>query len=208
MPLLPPIEYDAAEPAAKLIWDHIKTRDGGDPSVELKMFGRSPAAMRDVYDASTRVAAEFADGPLDEKQIEAIRLAVSSANNCVHCVRAHSKRAMKVGWSEAEVSDILAIAAECAMLNYYHRHRDLVGEADGLPADSGLPHSAITQPDRLEPMLVELICMAVSSAMSCPKCTRYHREQALQLGATPEHLHQTVRAAAVMTLYNTFFRTQ
>ncbi|MEO0586759.1 MAG: carboxymuconolactone decarboxylase family protein [Planctomycetota bacterium] len=208
MPLLPPIEYDAAEPAGQAVWDRIKSQEGRDPWVELKMLGRSPAAMADTYDAATLVAAEFADGPLDEKQIEAIRLAVSSASNCVHCVRAHSKKAMKLGWSEAEVSDILAIAAECTMLNYYHRHRDLVGDADELPVDSGLPHSAITQPDRLEPMLVELMCMAVSSAMACPKCTKHHRAEAIKLGATADHLSQTARAAAVMTLYNTFFRTQ
>ncbi|MEM1209419.1 MAG: carboxymuconolactone decarboxylase family protein [Planctomycetota bacterium] len=213
MPVTPPAEYDQLDDAGRAAWDDIKARnDGRDPWVELKMMARSPAVMRDTFDAATAVAAEAQDGPLDEKQLEAIRLAVSSANNCHHCVRAHRKKAANQGWSDAEISDILGLTALCAMLNAYHRHRDLIGpaaaEADGLPVDSGLPHAAIAHPDRLDPLLVELICMAVSSIMACPQCTRHHRQAAIHHGATPEHLAQTARAAAVMTLYNTFFRTQ
>ncbi|MEM0914465.1 MAG: carboxymuconolactone decarboxylase family protein [Planctomycetota bacterium] len=215
MPVTPPIEYDQLDDAGRAAWDEIKARnDGRDPWVELKMMARSPAVMRDAFDASTAVAAEAEDGPLDGKQIEAIRLAVSSANNCHHCVRAHSKKAAKLGWSEAEVSDILGLAAVCSMLNAYHRFRDLAGlnddarVIDGLPAESGLPHAAILRPDRLDPMLVELVCMAVSSILACPQCTKYHRQAAVRHGATDDHIAQTVRAAAVMTLHNTYFRTQ
>jgi AhpD family alkylhydroperoxidase len=209
MPITPPAAYDSLDPAAKLVWDHIKAQqDGKEPWVELRMMARSPGVMRDTYDAATLVAAEYEDGPLDEKQVEAIRLGVSSANNCGKCVQSHAAKCRKLGWSDEEVSDILGLTAVCTMLNAYHRHRDLVGDASELPVDSGLPHGSIAEPDRLDPMLVELICMAVSSVMACPKCTRHHRQKARELGATDDHLAQAVRATAVMTLYNTFFRTQ
>jgi len=210
MPITPPAKYDELEDAGKAVWDHIKTQqDGKDPWVELKMMARSPKVMRDTYDAATLVAAEAEDGPLDMKQIEAVRLAVSSANNCPKCVKSHAAKCKTLGWSSEEVSDILGLAAVCTMLNAYHRHRELLGPAaDPLPADSGLPHRSILEPDRLDRMLVELICMAVSSVVACPQCTQHHRAAAVELGATDDHVAQTVRATAVMTLYNTYFRTQ
>ncbi len=205
-PLTPPIAYDAASPAAREVFDHIRRITGREHvAVEFQMLARTPTAMRDAFENQYKHLTTGA-GFLDAQQREAICLAVSSANNCHKCVKAHRRKAIKLGWSEDQAAEILAVTAVCTMLNTYHRYRHIADDAD-LPADSGLSFDAITHPT-LPPMLVELICLAVSSVMGCELCTKHHRAQALRHGATADQVHEAIRVASVMTLFNVYFRAQ
>ena len=54
---------------------------------------------------------------------------------------------------------------------------------------------AVTETSTLEPKIVELICLAVGSALNCPHCTEYHMRAAKAKGATKEEILEAVLLA-------------
>ena len=181
----------------------------GEVPLEFRMMARCPALVEDAFDGQ-RTHLKADDGVLDARQREGIALAVSVANGCAGCVKAHRVEARKVGFSEDEVTAILGVTAVCGMLNAYHRHRHM-DEGLELPDASGLPHGVLDGSaggGRLDAVLTELICVVVSGINGCSLCTTAHRRRAEDLGVSEATLHEAVRVGAVMTLFNTYFRIQ
>ena len=170
------------------------------------MMGHVEPYLQDSY-MNYRKFIHDGAGKLDPKQREAIVLATSSALNCHFCVRAHSKTAMKAGFSEQEIAQILAITATCAMYNTYYKFRDLAGDSTFEGYAVGL-RAHTFQKNTLGPEITELICIVVSNINGCAKCTAGHVKKALQLGLTHEQIDEAVKISAVMSSFNTFHRTQ
>ncbi len=128
MPVVPPLTPEAAPPSTQSIYDRIKETIGnGQVPVGFQMMGRAETFLQDSFMNHRKFIHDGA-GKLDAKQREAIVLAVSSANNCVHCVRAHAKEAIAKGWTDGQVAEILGVVATCAMYNTYFKFKDLAGD--------------------------------------------------------------------------------
>jgi len=54
---------------------------------------------------------------------------------------------------------------------------------------------AVTETSTLEPKIVELICLAVGSALNCPHCTEYHMRAAKAKGATKDEILEAILLA-------------
>ena len=54
---------------------------------------------------------------------------------------------------------------------------------------------AVTETSTLEPKIVELICLAVGTALNCPHCTEYHMRAAQAKGATKDEILEAVLLA-------------
>ena len=207
MPVVAPLApEDAGESTAK-IYDRItETVGNGRVSIGFQMMGRIEAYLQDSYMNCRKFVREGA-GKLDEKQREAIALATSSAMNCTACVRSHAKAAGRAGFSDAQVAEILAVTATCAMYNTYYRFKDLAGD----PAFEGYSaalRAHTFQKNSLGPELTELINIVVSNINGCSKCTAGHVKKALGLGLTHDQIDEAVKVSATMASFNTFHRTQ
>lgn len=176
----------------------------GRVTMEARMMGQVPAFADDMFDNHHDVLKEGL-GHLDLKQREAIALAVSSANQCVNCVKSHRRKCLDVGYSEEQVVEILGITSLCAMYNTVWTFRHLVDDEQYMKMATPLKADAMSE-SSLGPLLVELICVAVSTIRECKLCVKAHTKKAIKADATPEMINETIMVAAVMTAYNLYFR--
>jgi len=122
-------------------------------------------------------------------------------------VRHHAKHALTVGWTEAQVHEILAVTATCAMYNNYFKFKDLSGDEAFKAMSVGLRAHTFVKTS-LDQTLVELINIVVSNINGCPMCTSGHVAKALELGLTHDTIDEAVKISAAMTAFNVFHRTQ
>lgn len=103
------IEYDAASPEAKAVFDEIAAMRGIDPRQVnnfWKAMARHPAQMRRMW---SNMRAVMTDGALDMRTKEMIYLAVSVTNACDYCVASHTAQARKRGMTEDMFGELMAV---------------------------------------------------------------------------------------------------
>ena len=207
MPVVPPLAPENAPESTRSIYQRItETIGNGSLPEGYKQMGHVEPFLQDSYMNFRKFIADGA-GLLEPKDRAAIALATSSAMNCVHCVRHHSKEAVAKGWTEQQVAELLAITATCTMYNVYYKFKDLAedaafeGFAVGLRAHTFMKTS-------IDPKLVELVNIVVSNINTCKKCTSGHVAKGLQLGLTHEQIDEALKISATMAAFNTFHRTQ
>lgn len=207
MPVVPPLPQEKAPESTQAIYERIKETIGnGQVPVGYQMMGHVESFLQDSY-MNFRKFIHDGSGQLDPKQRAAIAIAASSASNCVHCVRHHAKRCIEVGWTDAQVAEILAVTATCAMYNTYFKFKDLSGDAAFEHMPVGLRAHTFMKTS-LDQSLVELINIVVSNINGCLKCTTGHVAKALELGVTHETIDEAVKIASTMAAFNVFHRTQ
>lgn len=177
---------------------------GGRMKMEVRMMGHSPSFARDMMENHRRVIREGL-GTLDLKQREAIALAVSSANACINCVKSHRRKCLDAGFTKEQIYEILGITAECSMHNTVWTYRYLVEDDEQRDMPTPLKSELMANAS-IGTLLVELICIAVSTIRECKLCVKAHTKKAIKAGATPQMLHEANMVAAVMTSYNLYFR--
>ncbi len=73
--------------------------------------GRRPKALKTRPSGSTRArhkAAMVYPGKLERKTKEVIALAVSAANSCEHCIKAHAAALKQMGFDDEAVTELMA----------------------------------------------------------------------------------------------------
>ena len=205
MALTPPIKDEALTPEQAEALNAAHAATGVEPDVALRMTVRAPKLTADTAAIRQKYLA-VDDDVLDLKTREALAVAVSAANNCKDCVKSHAKKAMDAGWSEDEITALLGVAAECSMLNAYHRHRHLDPSLE-LPSDSAMSYTLVQDPP-IDPKVVEMICVVVSGINGCSFCVGAHSKIARRVGVTDDQLREAVRVGAAMTHFNVYFRVQ
>lgn len=76
-----------------------------------KQLGKFGKAMPEVMAAFASLSkASTADGAMDKKTKELIAMALAVANHCPGCVGFHSQALVKMGTTEAELMETLAMA--------------------------------------------------------------------------------------------------
>jgi alkyl hydroperoxide reductase subunit D len=207
MPVTPPLSPDQAPEAAQKTLAQIKQAgDGEQIGTEYQMMAHAPAFLADAH-ANREKYVDEGTGALSEADREALALATSVANACKSCVRAHAKACEEAGWSQQEIAEIIAVASTGAMYNFFYKFRDAVDD-ERLSQIKPMLRAHTWRGTSLNTVLVELIAVLVSVVNSCHYCIDAHTKKAIEAGATHEQIEDAMRLAAVMTAYNTYFRSQ
>src|SRR6202012_338504 len=102
-----PIDYAAASPAVRAVFDDIKaTRRVADVNNFWKYLANDPATLKRTWESIKEV---MAPGALDALTKEMVYLAVSVSNGCGYCIASHGAAARKAGMSEAMFGELMAV---------------------------------------------------------------------------------------------------
>lgn len=109
MSLVPPIEYGAAPPAVRAVYDDIMaTRRVPSVNNFWKILAHDPDNLERVW---SQVKAVMAEGALDPLVKEMIYVAVSVTNNCEYCIHSHTAAARGKGMTPAMFHELMAVVA-------------------------------------------------------------------------------------------------
>ena len=102
-----PIDYAAASPAVRAVFDDIKTvRNVEDVNNFWKYLAHDPVTLKRTWESVKEVMAEGELSPLVK---EMIYLAVSVTNGCGYCIASHTAAARKAGMTEAMFGEMMAV---------------------------------------------------------------------------------------------------
>jgi len=106
-PMPNPIDYAAASPQVRAVFDDIKaTRRVDDVNNFWKHLANDPATLARTWASVKEI---MAPGALDALTKEMIYLAVSVSNGCEYCIASHGAAARKAGMSEAMFGELMAV---------------------------------------------------------------------------------------------------
>lgn len=109
MALVPLIEYDAAPPAVRAVYDDIMaTRKVDWVNNFWKALANDPATLERVWSSVKDV---MAPGAIDALTKEMVYVAVSVTNNCEYCILSHTAGAQRNGMTRAMWSELMAVVA-------------------------------------------------------------------------------------------------
>ncbi|MBV9860105.1 MAG: carboxymuconolactone decarboxylase family protein [Alphaproteobacteria bacterium] len=115
MSMVPLIEYEAAGPEVRAVYDDIMASRGIDWVGNFwKALANDPATLRRSWESLKQV---MAPGALDPLTKELIYLAVSIANGCAYCTASHGAAAKKQGMTREMLGELLAVAGMAAETN-------------------------------------------------------------------------------------------
>lgn len=107
MPTVKMIEYDAASPEVRDVYDDIMaTRQVDWINNFWKVLANHPPTLRRTWESVKQI---MAAGALDPLTKEMIYLAVSVTNHCDYCIASHTAAARKAGMSDAMLAELLAV---------------------------------------------------------------------------------------------------
>ena len=109
MTLVAPIEYDAAAPEVRAVYDDIMaTRKVPAVNNFWKVLAHDPPQLARVW---AQVKAVMGEGTLDPLVKEMIYVAVSVTNNCEYCIHSHTASARRKGMTPAMFHELMAVVA-------------------------------------------------------------------------------------------------
>ena len=125
---VPFVDYDAASEEVRAVFDDIMATKGIDfvPNA-WRVFASHPPTLKRLWYGLKEV---MAPGALDPKTKEMIAVAVSATNGCDYCIRSHTAAARKLGMTDAEYGELLAVVG---MFN----QTNALAEAYKIPVDTG-----------------------------------------------------------------------
>ena len=106
-PLVSLVEYEAASPEAKAVYDDImKTRGTDWINNFWKVLAHDPVLLKRTWESVKEV---MAPGALDALTKEMIYVAISASNGCEYCTYSHTAAARAKGMSEAQFMELVAV---------------------------------------------------------------------------------------------------
>ena len=101
------IEYDAASPEVRAVYDDIMaTRKTDWINNFWKAIAHDPATLRRTWQSVKEI---MAPGALDARTKEMLYLAVSASNQCGYCIASHTAAARKAGMTDAMLTELMAV---------------------------------------------------------------------------------------------------
>lgn len=117
MSTVPLIEYEAASPEVKAIFDDIKrTRNVQDVNNFWKALANHPEILKRTWEALQEV---MKPGALDALTKEMIYMAVSITNKCEYCIHSHTAAAFAKGMTPAQYQELLAVIGMAHQTNAF-----------------------------------------------------------------------------------------
>jgi AhpD family alkylhydroperoxidase len=115
MALVPLLSDDAAQPAARAVFDDIRTVRGTDHVNNIwRALANDPAELQATWAHVKRV---MAPGALDALTKELVYIAVSAANNCSYCLHTHTASARAKGMSPAMFNELMQVVNLASLTN-------------------------------------------------------------------------------------------
>ncbi len=196
MPLLQPVPVESAPEKVSQHYGRITEMLGtSDLPEPFLIYGNVEAFLRDFYMNFKKFV--YTDGPLDAKTKAAIALSVAAHGKSKPWLTYFAARCEELGFTSAQVAEILAVASTNYMYNTFFKFRDLSGSSLFEGMGVGLRAHTFTGTS-LETRLVEIINIAISDINACKPCTAGHVEKGKQLGLSPEQLLEVIQCAATM----------
>jgi AhpD family alkylhydroperoxidase len=101
------IEYEAASPAVRAVYDDIMATRGTDRVNNFwKAIAHDVTSLRRTWQSVKEV---MAPGVLDALTKEMMFLAISASNQCGYCIASHTAAARKAGMTEAMFAELMAV---------------------------------------------------------------------------------------------------
>jgi len=101
------VEYEAASPAVKAVYDDIMaTRKTDYINNFWKAIAHDPALLMRTWEALKEI---MAPGALDPLTKELVYIAVSVTNNCQYCIASHTASAFAKGMTPAMFKELQAV---------------------------------------------------------------------------------------------------
>ena len=101
------IEYDAASPEVRAIYDDIRVvRQTDFINNFWKGLANNPEQLRRTWEGIKEV---MAPGALDPLTKELIYIAVSAANKCEYCIHSHTAAARAKGMTDDQYSELMSV---------------------------------------------------------------------------------------------------
>ena len=101
------IEYSAASAEVRAIYDDIMaTRQTDYINNFWKALAHDPVALKRTWESIKQI---MQPGALDPLTKEMMYLAVSATNQCGYCIASHTAAARKVGMTEAQFAELMAV---------------------------------------------------------------------------------------------------
>lgn len=101
------IEYAAASPEVRVVYDDIRTTRKTDFINNFwKALAVNPAQLTRTWESAKVV---MAPGAIDALTKEFIYIAVSAANQCEYCIHSHTAAARAKGMTEDQYAELLAV---------------------------------------------------------------------------------------------------
>jgi AhpD family alkylhydroperoxidase len=101
------IEYDAASPEVRAVYDDIMTSRKTDSVNNFwKALAHDPATLRRTWQSIKEI---MAPGALDPLTKEMLYVAVSVTNQCGYCIASHTAAARKAGMTDAMFAELMAV---------------------------------------------------------------------------------------------------
>lgn len=107
-------DEDLPAEAAEVFADIRATRKSAFVNNFWRALAHDPVLLRRTWESVKEVMGE---GALDPLTKEMIYVAVSIANNCEYCIRSHVAAARAKGLSEAQLMELVAVAAMASETN-------------------------------------------------------------------------------------------
>jgi AhpD family alkylhydroperoxidase len=106
-PIVPLVEYEAAGPDVRAVYDDImKTRGSDWINNFWKVLAHDPALLKRTWEDIKQV---MGPGALDPLTKELIYIAVSATNGCEYCTYSHTAAARAKGMTNAQLMEVLAV---------------------------------------------------------------------------------------------------
>ncbi|MEM6679581.1 MAG: carboxymuconolactone decarboxylase family protein [Pseudomonadota bacterium] len=107
-----------ANPAVAAVFDDIRT-SRGDGAVNnfWRALAHDPKLLEATWARMKATMMDSTPDGLDPFSKELVYLAVSIANGCIYCVHCHTAAARKLGMTEAQYADLLAVVAIASQTN-------------------------------------------------------------------------------------------
>jgi len=101
------VEYDAASPEVRAVYDDIMaTRRVTAVNNFWKALAHDPATLRRTWESVKEI---MSPGALDPLIKELIYVAVSATNQCAYCIASHTAAARKAGMTDAMFAEVMAV---------------------------------------------------------------------------------------------------
>jgi len=101
------IEYDAASPEVRAVYDDIMTTRKTDYINNFwKALAHDPVTLKRTWESIKEI---MAPGALDALTKELIYLAVSTTNQCGYCIASHTAAARKAGMTDQMFAELQAV---------------------------------------------------------------------------------------------------
>ena len=109
------IEYEAASPEVRAVYDDIKQhRNIPDVNNFWKVIANHPPTLKRTWED---LKAIMGPGALDPLVKEMLYLAVSVAHGCEYCIASHTAAARKRGMTEEMLGELLAVVGMASETN-------------------------------------------------------------------------------------------